>query len=160
MVRMPIPFLKLARCAPIAVPLSVDSHICIQMYTCDCPDSLIRASICKHIHLLVRFLSASSTPIVIPTDTKNDYNTEKTEVLKDIQKPDTLNDPTTCRRKIHDKLMILNKSISGISDIDTLHEVSGLITSALNLIKFKQESTAVTLPTTDYQPPNQNIAVQ
>ena len=42
----------------------------------------------------------------------------------------------------------------------TLHEVSGLITSALNLIKIKQESTAVTLPTTDYQPPNKNIAVQ
>ena len=57
---------------------------------------------------LVRFLLASSTPIEIFTDTTKYYSTEKNEVLKEIQKPDTLNDPTTCRRKIHDKLTILN----------------------------------------------------
>ena len=34
-----------------------DCNICLHTYTCDCADALIRATICKHIHLVARYLS-------------------------------------------------------------------------------------------------------
>lgn len=38
------------KCAECDIP------VCAQQYTCKCPDSLIQNTICKHIHLLLRFL--------------------------------------------------------------------------------------------------------
>ncbi len=35
-------------------------NICIHQYSCSCMDSLLQATICKHIHLLVRFLKQSN----------------------------------------------------------------------------------------------------
>ena len=32
-----------------------DCRICVHMYTCNCMDALIQSTICKHIHLVVRF---------------------------------------------------------------------------------------------------------
>lgn len=38
-----------------------DCNICIHSYTCNCPDALIRATICKHIHLFVRATSSTKS---------------------------------------------------------------------------------------------------
>ena len=36
-----------------------DCNVCIHMYSCNCQDSLIRATICKHVHLVVRSQTSS-----------------------------------------------------------------------------------------------------
>jgi len=37
-----------------------ESNICVQMYVCNCPDSLIATTICKHIHLVCRCSTSNS----------------------------------------------------------------------------------------------------
>ena len=37
-----------------------DCNICVHTYMCDCADALIRATICKHIHVVARYLSEQS----------------------------------------------------------------------------------------------------
>ena len=38
-------------------------QICVHTYSCTCPDSLITATICKHIHLVALHNSQKNTPI-------------------------------------------------------------------------------------------------
>ena len=35
--------------------ICIDCNICVHCYTCNCPDALIQSTICKHIHLVVRY---------------------------------------------------------------------------------------------------------
>ena len=36
--------------------------VCVHLYVCNCLDSLITSTICKHIHLVNRYLNGSSVP--------------------------------------------------------------------------------------------------
>ena len=36
--------------------------VCVHLYVCNCPDNLITSTICKHIHLVNRYLNGSSVP--------------------------------------------------------------------------------------------------
>jgi len=88
-------------------------------------------------------------------------STEKTEALQQIQKLETQNDPATCKQNLHDQLLDLEDCIHKSSDIiSTLHEVSRLITSALNIFKLKQKSTKVILPTSSNLTPNKTFSGQ
>ena len=42
--------------------ICADCHICIHMYSCNCPDSLI---ICKHVHLLMHFISSTGNTSLV-----------------------------------------------------------------------------------------------
>ena len=57
----------------------------VSVCTCcvQCPDAIIRATICKHTHLVVRFLSSTSNPILYKPP-----NIEKLDVLQHIQNAD------------------------------------------------------------------------
>ena len=44
------------RCSPNCPLRCTECDICIHQYSCTCPDSLVRLTICKHIHLLIRKL--------------------------------------------------------------------------------------------------------
>ena len=135
-----------------------DCCICLHMYSCDCPDVLIRASICKHIHLLVRFLA--STSHTTPSSATVESKTNTAEVIQSIQIPEKLDNVHTCRKKIHDKLLILQKAVDTVTDTTTLQDVNKLLTSALSHTRIKQQSDIGKLPAFNQQPPNKHIVVQ
>ena len=51
-----------------------ECNICCHMYQCQCPDSLINCGLCKHIHLVHRFLTteADEPPPDVDVDPVND----------------------------------------------------------------------------------------
>ncbi len=135
-----------------------DCHICLHMYSCDYPDALIRASICKHVHLLVRSLASTSST---PQASKRDDTMDKAVVLQNIRNPDEIDNLTTCRKKIHDKILVLEKAIDNVADANTLQEINKLLTSALSHVKITQQSSDIgKLPASNQQPPNKHIGVQ
>jgi len=74
-----------------------DCHICIHMFSCNCPDALIRATICKHVHLLVQFLSATTnTHEESHQDTMKQI--EETEVLQRLQESTQMGEHNLQRR--------------------------------------------------------------
>ena len=66
--------------------LCPECNICIQMFTCNCADALIRTTICKHIHLVARYTLANSQ--INKEKTVPYYNvTESTKLIEKQQSP-------------------------------------------------------------------------
>ena len=42
-----------------------ECNICVHMFSCNCADSLIKSSICKHIHLVARFRSKTHPTVQV-----------------------------------------------------------------------------------------------
>lgn len=149
---------KLTSHCPYSCSIScADCKICIHMFQCNCPDSLIRGTICKHIHLIKRYAGTStSRPQISEMDQDNAHNydmrDETIERLKDATIQTNLVD-------VENKLATLAGCLSTI-DMDTLGEVKKLITSALNLVKAREHRLVAMLPAAKYHPPNQNIKAQ
>ncbi len=142
----------------------VDCKICIHAFSCNCPDALIRATICKHIHLLMQFISATNTTIDVSQMEETHQGLNKMDesvLLESLQDPKQSCKLLEYRDGIHSQLATLTTYLNATSDMDTLHDVKTLITSALNLIKARQENTSkATLPVAIEQPANKNIPTQ
>ena len=129
--------------------LCEDCSICVHLYECNCPDAIIRATICKHTHLVVRFLSSTSNPILYKP-----ANIEKLDVLQHIQNADNTDNIDSYRKGLQSLLMSLSGQINVERELKTLQEIKGYITSALNLIKAKNNFKVTSLPPAKQLPPN------
>lgn len=85
---------------------------------------------------------------------------DETTLLKCLQDPKQSSKLKVCKDGIQDQIATLTSYLNTTTDMDTLHEVKTLITSAINLIKAKASTPAVVLPTAKDQPANKNITVQ
>ena len=56
-----------------------ECRICVHQYLCNCPDSLIQSTICKHVHLLQHFLLQPNYPM----ENGNDCRPIPDSVLED-----------------------------------------------------------------------------
>ena len=124
------------------------------MFTCNCPDALIRATICKHIHLLVRTTSG------LEEEGLEEEEGEGEEESMDVY---TVNSHlqssiSSCREGIQKQLATQGGYVSQADDIETLQEIKSLITAALNISKVNR--CKATLPLPSNEPANKNIAVQ
>ena len=140
--------------------ICADCHICIHMYSCNCPDSLIRATICKHVHLLMRFISSTGNTSIVSGEVSQQDIMEETEMLQRVQDVTQMGQLTIYREGIQNQLIALAGYLNTITDMSTLHDVKAFITSALNLIKARQNSSVMTLPVPKHQPPNKRIPIQ
>lgn len=134
-----------------------DCHICIHNYTCNCPDALVRATICKHIHLLKRFLSDTSQTYHEESH-QNFQQVEETVLLEKL--PTKTCQLTSCKTGIQNQLATLAGYLNTTTNISTLHDVKSLLNSAINLMKAKENIPAAVLPDAINQPPNKHIATQ
>ena len=132
--------------------ISEDCEISLHMYSCNCPDALIRATICKHIHLVVHFLNIGST-----TSISNQHSKKDEQILQRLKKTYTGN-VIQCRDDLQTALMALSGYITHVTDINTFQQVKR--TLATNLIKTKQQSLVMTLLSVQQHPPNNNIVPQ
>jgi hypothetical protein len=103
-----------------------ECQVCTHQFSCTCPDSLIRTTICKHVHLLVRKLGIKPTiPSLITS--QNDIE----EIVKELQAPPS--DDTTLKRNILKQISTLISNIHHCSSDSILTEINTHISAAVSL---------------------------
>ncbi len=127
-----------------------DCNVCIHMYSCDCPDSLIWATICKHVHLLVQSFS-SSLSIETLNEAVHSPILPQNKILQRIRESSqATDDPKQCQENVHNNLMVLSGHVKTISNIQLLQQINTMVKSALNLIKAKEVN--INTPKVKHQP--------
>ena len=103
----------------------------------------------------MRFLSSTSNPTIYKPP-----NIEKLDVLQHIQNADNTDNIDSYRKGLQSQLMSLSRQINVERELKTLQEIKGYISSALNLIKAKNNFKVTSLPPAKQQPPNKCILPQ
>ena len=118
--------------------------ICIHQYSCTCPDSLVRLTICKHIHWLSRKLypdrnrSKAKPPTYVITSDQESKDQVKAKILQEVIIPS---------KKMLASALDLNKNINILKSLVTqsrdpgmLNHVNALIRRAINVIQMTSPS--------------------
>ena len=124
-----------------------DCNVCVHMYTCTCPDSLIWATICKHIHLIARYISQKSS-----SNKPNDKH-----LLENLRN-ESKDQIDSLKWQVHTEVLGLAAQVHLINNIDVLKSVISYIRSASNLIKMDKEMhTLPLLPSNNTEPSTKPI---
>ena len=135
--------LQYAECLHATSLCCPDCNVCVHMYTCTCADSLIGATICKHIHLIARYVSHK------PSSIKPDDQFLKNGLNDDMD---------SLRKQVHTALAA---HVHLIKNIDVLKFIRSNIRSATNLIKTDEAmSKPHPLPLNYTKPSNKHIQPQ
>ena len=150
----------------------VKCEICIHQYLCDCPDSLIHNTICKHIHLLKRYLSKKeekrSTCAAEQVQTKKHEDTQykKSElqlVASHIKNKDKFlsHDLASQQEAIKRQLLILIEQVNDCQDKDALTQLNKQVTAAHHMfVSMKKHKCSTPLKPVTSSPANKNIHQQ
>ena len=132
-----------------------DCQICIHMFSCNCADSLIHNTICKHIHLVARqlFLKFKNNTIG-----NHETCTMKPAVLLSVQRSNA--DPNTAKKRLQSKLALLSTLIDEETCTSTLTAAETHITSALSTMKALHVKDLVQLTPTNKHPSNTAVSLQ
>ena len=147
-----------------------ECDICVHMFICSCPDTLIKGSICKHIHLVRRVCSnptmemGSDTESTCPeadsfhdsTCSSQGENEEKSILLTTLQDETLLSDASAIKSDVHTTILSLAGHIQTISDIGILKEVKSRIISTINYIQANDQIPKL-FPNTKLQPATTHI---
>ena len=131
---------------------SVLSNICIHSYSCNCPDHLIHNTICKHIHLVVRFkqekpdmLHDYGPEFDIDPHSPPPVNEVGSEcILRDLHckgSKDSESEVIALRVKLKEKLSILCAHVNQYSSTVALLSAKPHVTSAISIIKSRNHTT-------------------
>ena len=148
--------------------------ICIHQYVCDCPDSLIHNTMCKHVHLLQRYLLSktsqetehsdyihvSDTP---QQDADHDYHEQEVKlVASHIQKNDkTLCEVASIRENINRKLFLITEQIKNCNNVEAFKQLNKQVTAAHHMfMSMKKQECLSPLKTVCKSPANKNIEKQ
>ena len=140
---------------------------------CNCADALIRTTICKHIHLVSRFnlkhLKTVDGHNETSPDQTVDLQDDDTFQVEDIKGQDTskrhvsetalLENLAVFRQEVQTQLSVLNGHLHLIQDTETLIGIKSYISSALNLIKARQ-NVGKSFIVGKKEPPNKLIEQQ
>ena len=108
----------------------------------------------------MRFISSTGNISLVSGEVSQQDIMEETEMLQRVQDVTQMGQLTIYREGIQNQLIALAGYLNTITDMSTLHDVKAFITSALNLIKARQNSSVMTLPVPKHQPPNKRIPIQ
>ena len=114
-----------------------ECDICEHQYSCTCPDSLVRLTICKHIHLLLRKISAESNHQQQSNKiTRTDNRIQsKTLLLEEVANKSQITSNNTVNNNIHKLLSIVQKN-SG--DQDIIKRVNTPVSRAIQVAQLAQ----------------------
>ena len=114
-----------------------ECNICIHQYVCNCPDSLIQSTICKHVHLLQRFLlqpnnpmenGDGSSPIFDTNSVHEDEVTYKHKEIKLVEEYLKLDagppkDIQSLRQRLRETLLVLADRVMTCDNKSSLQEL-------------------------------------
>ena len=146
------------KCTECSIP------ICIHQYICTCHDCLIQHTICKHIHLLQRFLSEE-------TKQTNDTATQpQSFVPRELGLPASPlytqnkapNDVASLKQDIKRKLLALAEQVESCINKEALQQLDKQINAAQNLFSSLQKHTChhYKMQPISNTPANKNIEKQ
>ena len=129
-----------------------ECQICIHQYVCNCPDSLILHTICKHIHLVERYRkSESDDPDELTmkigydnADSDDDsYNIEEINRLRSFAQSDNKVDLLSIRNRVTGKIFNLLHEASQSNDLMNLLQLEKQINSARSLFLSVEKDNTV-----------------
>ncbi len=141
----------------------VSCNICIHMYYCNCMDATVIHTICKHIHLVVRYnlqldcKHSENQEINDSTVSKENSPSLKQSLLQTLTKcrQDSLYE---VKQRLLNKLSILTTQVSMCKDTHALLTVEKCISTATSACKLVSPCKFNT--PTKQVPPNKNITPQ
>lgn len=138
--------------------ICIDCNIYVHCYTCNCPDALIQSTICKHIHLVVRYQhSHSPSPpqdAIIPDASK----TDATVLLRSLQS-ETNDKILHIKNRMYKRLCVLGAMVTQCYNSESLLAAEKLLNSAKCAIKAINR-TAPFVQVQPHEPSNKNIVRQ
>jgi len=117
------------------------------MYVCNCPDSLISTTICKHIHLVCRCSTCQDENYAGQWSEDGTYSNNDREMDRERQK-----------QSLRTKLLTIVSNIEGCKNVDALQQLERSIDSAHSLFILKHGKKH--LPTPKENAPHKNIVPQ
>ena len=128
-----------------------ECNICVHLYSCSCPDSILLHTICKHVHLVARYRQQDELPSV--KDTLDDVLMEEIATQKQSGSCESVQNRIT---------VLLNETSSLVQSSDSYKQLriteTKLIAIKGNLIVPAMEVSS-TLPFI-HEPPNKNVEKQ
>ena len=150
-------------CSPTCSLRCEDCGICIHTFACNCPDALIRANICKHIHLVARFVNRfgrkAATSVDLERGREKYIEWQEADLLDSLPHTTQQTCPQTYKEGIQQTLSTIAGSLNNINDIDLLKDVKSLLNSAWNIIKARKNHVSLPVPNKK-DPPNKKISTQ
>lgn len=140
-------------------------NICVHMYSCTCPDSLIQNTICKHVHLLnlkVIKTTENEQPPLLNTD-KTDYvNNELKLICEHMPLTEERSDVNVIKERIQAHLLELGTAVQSCIDKEALLQLDKkLLTAAKSLlVAMQQYQKPMSLQPKQNIPANKNIDPQ
>ena len=115
-----------------------ECNICIHQFICDCPDSLIHNTICKHVHLLQRHLKDASK-FEINTNYKE---FEVKQTMSNLQERVCSQDVQVACQTLQDTLRLFADELDKCENKDLLNEITKKVKAShlLYTSLHKQES--------------------
>ena len=159
----------------------LEYNICVHLYMCNCPDSLIQSTICKHVHLIQRVLTTAPPPTkqspspddeskdtldTEPTDTPDsercDYVAQELRVLAEhAKKSEGPCDIATSRERVRGKLLSLISQTETCQDKEALQQLEKQLNSAQSLFRSLQNRKSLKeIQLKSNAPGNKNITPQ
>ena len=148
-----------------------ECQICIHQYVCNCPDSLILHTLCKHIHLVERYSKRESNESTMDTDDDNvqgddnSYDVEEINRLKSFAQSEEKVDLLSVRNRVTGKISSLLSDAGQSKVLNNLLQLEKQINSAHSLFLSVEENTTVpkVIKMTEEAraaPPNKNMEKQ
>ena len=144
-----------------------DNPLCVQQYTCNCPDCLIRNTICKHIHLLQRFLlnrdridtNEKQLQAEASISSQEYADAEIGLIASHLEKKDKVDTSNikAIKQAINGKLLVLQQCVEESANKDALQQLGKQLNSAHNLFLSLQKAPLLQLKAKSNVPSNKNI---
>lgn len=109
--------------------ICIDCNICVHCYTCNCPDALIQSTICKHIHLVVRYQHTHSPSPPQDATVPHASKTDTTVLLRTMQKEKNDN-IVHLKNRMHKRLRILGAMVTQCYSSESLLAAEKFLNSA------------------------------
>ena len=142
--------------------LCTECSICVHNYNCNCPDALIHSTICKHIHLVVRYQHTHTpspcgdarTPL-----SHTPIQTDTTVLLHTLQK-DTERNLFNVKDRMYKRLRVLGALVTQCNNRETLLAAEKFLNSAKYAIKAMSTVPNTFLQLQPHGPSNEHIPRQ
>ena len=124
-----------------------ECQICIHQYVCNCPDSLILHTLCKHIYFVERYRTRESNELTVEADDghvgsdDNSYELEEINRLRSFAQSVDKVDVVSIRNRVTRKISNLLGSASQSNNPTNLLQLEKHINSAHNLFLSLEENT-------------------
>ena len=134
-----------------------ECNICIHQFICDCPDSLIHNTICKHVHLLQRYLKDASK-FEINTNYKE---LEVKQTMSNLQERVCSQDVQVARQTLQDTLRLFADELDNCENKDLLNEITKKVkASHLLYTSLHKQESLTPIKTITNSPVNKKINPQ